>query len=395
MASLVAALGAAGTPLGRDLEVRAAAQVEEFSASRLEDPSARTLATAQLVIARSHGFANWPRFVAHLDRLAHTGADVAAFEAAADAIVSGDEAALRRLLREHSELSRARSTREHHAALLHYISANGVENYRQRSPKNIVAIARLLLDAGAEVDAEAEVYGGGCTTLGLVATSTPPRVAGVQLPLIELLLEHGARIEHPNLAGNDHGAVMACLANGCPEAAEYLARRGAHVGFVEAAALGSLDQVLAHVQERDVAVELLNEAFRYACGYGRTEVAEFLIERGADLSDGPGDGQTGLHYAVISGHLDTVRMLLRHHPPLEAHNMYGGTPLGQALWSAAHGGDPEVYVEIIAALIAAGAKVPAWHPPVNGKVDALLARHGSVADPARWWYGEKPRTRKR
>jgi len=71
-----------------------------------------------------------------------------------------------------------RSTRDHHSTLLHYVSANGVEDFRQKTPPNIVEITNLLLDAGAEVDAESDAYGGGCTTLGLVATSVHPEQAG-------------------------------------------------------------------------------------------------------------------------------------------------------------------------------------------------------------------------
>src|SRR6266480_5897265 len=101
---------------------------------------------------------------------------------------------------------RPRSAREHRATLLHYVSANGVENYRQQSPPNAARVTELLLAAGADVEAEADVYGGGCTALGLVATSTPPREAGVQIPVIQVLLDHGAQIEHPNLAGNNADA---------------------------------------------------------------------------------------------------------------------------------------------------------------------------------------------
>ena len=82
---------------------------------------------------------------------------VSQFEAAAHAIVTGDVATLKRLLGENPQLIRARSTREHRATLLHYVSANSVEGYRQKTPKNVVKVAEILLQAGAEVDAEAQV----------------------------------------------------------------------------------------------------------------------------------------------------------------------------------------------------------------------------------------------
>src|SRR6185436_16690115 len=150
----------------------------------------------------------------------------------------GDETTLRRLLREHPELPRARSTREHNGTLLHHVSANGVEGYRQKSPKNAARITELLLEAGAEVDARADVYGGGCTTLALVATSVPPQLAGVQLPVIDVLLRHGARMDLPGIGGNDHALIRACLMNGQPEAARYLVSRGAPLDLSGAAGLG-------------------------------------------------------------------------------------------------------------------------------------------------------------
>ena len=88
------------------------------------------------------------------------------------------------------------------------VAANGVENFRQRTPPNIVRIAECLLDAGADVKATCDVYGGGADTLGLVVTSAHPRAIGVQLPLTDLLLARGA-ILRPRL-------VRDSLANGCP-----------------------------------------------------------------------------------------------------------------------------------------------------------------------------------
>jgi ankyrin repeat protein len=367
-----------GVTFNRDLPANAGQwidNVEVFARRTLREKC--TLTAAQFVIARSHGFESWPKFAKHLQT------STSRFEQAADAIVSGDIETLRRLLREQPDLVRARSTREHGATLLHYVSANGVEGYRQRTPPNIVEIADLLLDAGAEVDATADVYGGGCTALGLTATSVHPEKAGVQEALLQTLLDRGASV--------DQSIVSSCLENGRPRAAEFLANRGARVGLKEAAGLGRLDLVQkmcgggrprppAAEGGRRHTDEELQEAFRYACAYGNRSVVELLFEKGVDLAAHGGDGQTPLHWAVITGHLEIVKFILQYHPPLEAMNMYGGTVLGQALWSAAQGGDPDRYIAILEALLNAGAKIPERHVPVNPRVDAWLAEHGSRAE---------------
>jgi len=340
----------------RDTITRAAQKVEEFAVRTLSRDERRcVLADAQFVLARSHGFTSWPTFAAHIDALARAGTETAAFEAAADAIVRGDEAFLQQLLRQHPELIRARSAREHRATLLHYVSANGVENYRQQSPPNAARVTELLLAAGADVEAEADVYGGGCTALGLVATSTPPREAGVQIPVIQVLLDHGAQIEHPNLAGNNADAVYACLANGCPEAAQYLAERGAHVGIVGAAGIGRLDIVQQLVATADGSRREM--ALRYAAGYGQREIVSFLLEHGVEPDAHTGDGATALFYAVLGSHVEVMRLLLERGARPGMRNQYGDI-VEAAIWRAAHGGNPDRSAEIIEALIAAGGKRP-------------------------------------
>ena len=349
------------------------------------------LADAQLMLARSHGFDTWARFSKHLNSLNEKGSAIARFETAADAIVKGDIRTLKRLLREDPRLVYARSTRQHAATLLHYVSANGVEGYRQKTPANIVAITELFLKSGAEVDAEADVYGGGSTTLGLVATSVHPFRAGVQNPLIQVLLDYGAEIDHKTGAGNRQSSVLGALANGRPEAAAYLAERGARLNLEAAAGVGRLDVVKSFFKDRKSKVRKaqLQSAFRYACGGGHKDVVEFLLKNGVDLADGGPDGQTPLHWAVIFGELQMVKLLLKYNPPLESRNMYGGTVLGQTMWSAAHGGNPKVFAEIIETLIAADAEVPPRHVPVNKPIDDLLRRHGSEPEPTWYWYGEK------
>ena len=349
------------------------------------------IAEAQSIIARSHGFDTWARFLKHLNGLNDNGSAVARFEKAADAIIKGDIKTLKRLLRDDPRLVHAKSTRQHGATLLHYVSANGVEGYRQKTPANIVEITELLLKGGAEVDAEAEVYGGGSTTLGLVATSVHPFRAGVQNPLLQLLLDYGAEIDHKTGAGNRQSSVLGALANGRPEAAAYLAERGARLNLEAAAGVGRLDVVKSFFKSKTrLGNKRLQSAFLYACAGGHKDVVAFLLDNGVDLADGGGDGQTPLHWAVIFGQLEMVKLLLKHKPPLESRNMYGGTVLGQTMWSAAHGGDPKVYAEIIETLIAAGAEVPPRHVPVNKSIDDLLRRYGSEPEPTWYWYGEKP-----
>ena len=170
---------------------------------------------ARAIIAREHFFENWDRFAAFADAMKPADTPIARFERAVDAVVSGDAAALERSLHDHPSLIREHSTRTHHSMLLHYVGANGVESWRQRPSKNAVRVAEILLDAGAEIDAPADMYKGGCTTLGLIATSIHPKTAGVLHALIDLFLTRGARIEVAG-AGNAHALVKGCLANGRP-----------------------------------------------------------------------------------------------------------------------------------------------------------------------------------
>ena len=267
------------------------------------------------------------------------------FEAAVDAVVAGSEAGLERLLGENPELIRARSTRKHHSTLLHYVGANGVEDFRQKTPKNAVKIAEMLLDAGAEVNAVADMYGGGSTTLGLTATSIHPHLAGVVDGLIETLLNHGAAM--------DSGIVNGCLANGRRTAAESLARRGARLDLEGAAGVGRLDIVKSlHPNATSAQIK---DGFTWACEFGRTDVVDFLLQAGMDVAAKlKHHGQTGLHWAAHGGHFETVKLLLERGAPVDVRDdSFGGTPLDWALHGRTeHGGD--AYDRVIEALLAAG-----------------------------------------
>jgi hypothetical protein len=325
-------------------------ELEKFVQEKLAESN--TLTAAQFVIARAHGFESWPKLAKHIEAMALAHSAVADFEQAAAAIVTGGLATLEELLRNYPELARAHSTRRHRATLLHYVAANGIEGYRQKTPENIVEIAKLLLNAGAKVNAIADVYGGS-TTLSLVATSVHPERAGVQEALMGLLLDHGASIEATNPAASS--LINACLANGRGRAAEFLATRGAQLDLEAAAGIGRLDIVKSYFDESgalqsNASIEKMQRGFLWACEYGRNEVLDFLLQRGASLESRANTGQTALHWAVIGGRKDTIKLLLDRGAALEAENAYGGTALGQAQWSAENG-DPAIdYAPIIALL---------------------------------------------
>lgn len=347
---------------------------------------APTLADAEHTIAAEHGFENWTVFMRHLEALAVPESPIAQFESAADAIVDGALARLEAQLHANPGLAHARSGRIHRATLLHYVAANGIEDYRQRTPPNAVDVARCLLAAGADVDAPGDMYGPGATTLGLVASSVHPARAGLQNALIDTLLDAGAAID--GLAGG-WTPLGAALANGRGDAARHLADRGARLDTVATAAgAGRLDRVKALLESQpDVASEAgsaagaarastdqLSLALSWASLYGHDDVVAYLLDRGQDPAVLDRSGQSALHLAVHAGQLSTIDLLIRRGAPLEVRNVYGGTALGQAIWSA-HNDGPGDYPQVVERLVDAGADVTTVRFPTGiAAIDAILAR---------------------
>src|ERR1700732_2991126 len=168
-----------------------------------------------------------------------------------------DSAARNDAPRRDGALVRARSSRVccfdppvHRATLLHYVAANGVEAYRQKTPPNAVEIGRTLLEAGAEPDALADMYGADCTTMSMLVSSSHPAEAGLQVPLVELLLDFGAAIE--GRGTRKWGApLFTALTFGMTGAAEVLAKRGASVDLPTAAGLGRVEDAARFLKSAD------------------------------------------------------------------------------------------------------------------------------------------------
>jgi hypothetical protein len=227
------------------------------------------------------------------------------------------------------------------------------------------------MDAGADVDAQSDAYGGGCTALGLVATSIHPERAGVQIALLQALLDRGATFDQPSAGGNGHSIVNGCLANGQPAAARFLADRGASLDLEGAAALGRLDILRSYFDADKPPVDRkqIESAFLYACGYGSRAVAEYLLGRGVDPAARNEDGQMALHWANYGPHLDVIQLLLERGSPVDARDIqFHAAPIDMALWTWSHTEDKaarERCYEAIAMLARAGAKLDPdqWREP--------------------------------
>lgn len=288
---------------------------------------------ARLLIAREYFLEDWDALARFTSDAAGDG-PVARFETAVEAVIAGDRAALEQMLRDDPSLAHARSVRTHHATLLHYLAANGVEGYRQHTPLNAVEIARLLLDAGADPDALADTYDERCTTLGLLVSSTPPHEAGLQIPLAELLVERGAAQDVPGSKWN--AAVRCALTFGFLDTARALAARGGKPGDIRVAAgLGELGETARFLPAADDAGR--QAALVLACMHGHARVVRLLLATGGDPDrynpEGHHAHSTPLHQAVWANHLDVVRLLVEHGARLDLRDrLYDGTPLDWAVY---------------------------------------------------------------
>jgi ankyrin repeat protein len=317
------------------------------------------LADAQLTLARWYSFQNWAALMEYVEAVSRDGR-VFQFESAAEAVITGDLATLKSLLHKNPELVRARSTRithfdppVHRATILHYIAANGVEGYRQKTPKNAVEVAKTLLKAGAEVDALADMYGGHYTTMSMLVSSCHPANAGVQVELVEALLDFGAAIEARGTA-KWGSPLMTALAFGYLSTAEVLVKRGARVDNIAVAAgLGRVADasrllVTANPESR-------HRAFALAAQHGHVDIVRLLLDAGEDPNrynpDGNHSHSTPVHQAVLAGHEEVVRLLVERGTRLDIKDaIYQGTPLRWAIYAGkteiekylrTHGAKPE------------------------------------------------------
>src|SRR6266700_2452600 len=120
------------------------------------------LSDAQLAIARESGFPSWARLKRHIEKPTltdqidlphHERIEDAVFRRAVDLIDAGDVVGLRAWLSQHPKLVHQHISFEgwnyfYNPTLLEFVAENPVRHGTM--PQNIVEVAKVILDAGAE-----------------------------------------------------------------------------------------------------------------------------------------------------------------------------------------------------------------------------------------------------
>jgi len=211
--------------------------------------------------------------------------------------------------------------------LLWFVAEDPVRN--GKLPANIAPIAQLIIEAAKRESAESLQHQLDYA-LRLVCWSWIARECGVQIELIDVLLDAGADLEGRALNEGRFGTnTDAAIYNGNLAAAEHLVQRGAELTLTTALCLNRWADVdrLAGTSTSDDR----QNAFVQAAMRGNAEALRRMLSLGVDPSGGSERNQshaTALHHAVWSGSLDAVKVLIEAGASLTRRDtIYGGTPL--------------------------------------------------------------------
>lgn len=266
-----------------------------------------TLAAAQLALARTYGFASWPRLKAEVQRRAIL--DDGDLQQLADLLAAQPNLAADRM--EHWCDHPKGANPLGYVAMLRF----DAQRRRQRVPINTGAMARALLDAGAPVDGAPDDL----ETPLITASSYGD--AGVA----RVLLQAGAALEAtgPATGGTalHHAAVF-----GMTDVLDLLAEAGARIASLpEAAAVGDVSGWLTAESPLDDKVR----ALVMAADHERLNVIDQLVA--ADTPVDAADqrwGRQPLRVAAQNGRPSTVRRLLKHGADRDIRDpVYRKTPL--------------------------------------------------------------------
>ncbi len=315
----------------RDL-LRAAQAGDADAAERINAVSGgQNLAAAQLAVAREYGFASWPRLKSAVEARTRdlaeqaqrfceasirdwSGQAVRMLEAApelagynfATAVVLGDAERVRREIARDPGLVNQADDRWGFTAL-HAVCASRWHRLDPARADGLAAVARLLLDAGA--DWRGTSGAGGWKPLGCA-------VAGELNPaIVALLLERGASpddrdLYHAGFADDDHETLRLLLAHTDDVAGTATSAIAAPLSRRDTEGVRLLLDAGAdpnrYADDADEPAPLVYAAVRTD---SPAELVELLLSRGADpVAPGP-DGRSPYAFAVSKGRTDLADLL--------------------------------------------------------------------------------------
>jgi ankyrin repeat protein len=277
--------------------LRAAQRGDPGAVARIRAVSDRLiLSSAQLALAREHGFASWARLKLEVERR--------------DTLNSRDLSRLTRLLAEHPELATTKMEHwcDHKSAdPLGYMAMLRFDHDRLGLPSELPgtgAIARALIDAGAPVNGRP---GDKETPLITAASCGDAEVATA-------LIDAGADIDAisapdsggvPSGTALDHAAVF-----GMTEVVDVLVAAGARISSLEMAAAAG--DIIGWPLAR-FTLQSRIRALVFAADHQRLDVIDQLIEAGTPVNLADAEwGRLPLHTAAGNGRAASVRRLLAH-----------------------------------------------------------------------------------
>jgi hypothetical protein len=167
------------------------------------------------------------------------------------------------------------------------------------------AIVQALAAAGANLDAPAVSMWHRETPLHWAASND-------DVALADALLDAGADIEHEGSSIDGGSPLSSAVGYGQWQVARRLVERGAQTLVWHEAALGMMPAIVRRFESASPPqADALSGAFWNACHGGQLAVAQYLLERGAELNWAtPWSGQSALDIAEQTGRSDVTTWLI-------------------------------------------------------------------------------------
>ncbi|MCC8249172.1 ankyrin repeat domain-containing protein [Saccharothrix luteola] len=292
------------------------------------------LASAQLAIAREHGFASWAKLKLEVERR--------------DVLNQRDVSRLADLLARHPETATTRmegwSDHRKGADVLGYLAMLRLDHRRLGLPRDLPGsdvAARALIDAGAPVDG----HPGDQETPLITAASCG------DVDVAKVLIEAGADLDAvaaPDSGGVPGGtAVEHAAVFGMTDVLDLLVAAGARVDSPEmAAAAGDLTAW----PPRRLSLQCRLRCLVFAADHQRLEVIDRLVAAGTPVDEADAEWQRmPLHVAAANGKPAGVRRMLDHGAdPALRDPRHLRTPLE---WCRLSEGDSPGHAEVAALLV--------------------------------------------